>query len=92
MSDKVDLIITGGVGVDDNILWHYEMSGVFSVKSGYRLLRGSSLVPSCSGLCSSISWWKWFWKLNVPSKIKIFLWKACNNWFPTRVNLASHGM
>ena len=37
-------------------------------------------------------WWKYLWRLNVPSKIKLFLWKSCKNWIPTPVNLLKHGM
>ncbi|KAK3204344.1 hypothetical protein Dsin_018390 [Dipteronia sinensis] len=31
----------------------------------------------------SFSWWKSLWKLQIPSKIKLFLWKAYNNMLPT---------
>ncbi|KAK0587875.1 hypothetical protein LWI29_030314 [Acer saccharum] len=78
--------------LDDSILWHYEVLGSFSVKSSYRLVRYSTMASCSSGLSQLVSWWKWFWKISLLPKLKIFVWKACNNWFPTRVNLVSHGM
>ncbi|KAL5559711.1 hypothetical protein UlMin_035922 [Ulmus minor] len=33
-----------------------------------------------------------FWKLQIPAKIRIFVWKAYNDWIPTAVNLANHGV
>ncbi|KAK2659019.1 hypothetical protein Ddye_005552 [Dipteronia dyeriana] len=73
----------------DSIMWHYDMMGTYSVRSGYHL--GSVLAsnPGTSGLNSLESWWKYFWRLKIPSKVKIFLWKACNNWIPSNKNLAS---
>ncbi|KAK2662222.1 hypothetical protein Ddye_000796 [Dipteronia dyeriana] len=47
---------------------------------------------SSSGLVSSISWWKFLWWLNVPSKVKLFIWRACHNWIPSLVNLAKRGV
>ncbi|XP_012845754.1 PREDICTED: uncharacterized protein LOC105965730 [Erythranthe guttata] len=31
--------------------------------------------------------WKWLWGLNLPSKVKLFLWMACKNLLPTCVHL-----
>jgi hypothetical protein len=31
--------------------------------------------------------WKAVWSLNVTNPVKIFIWHACNNLLPTRVNL-----
>ena len=31
--------------------------------------------------------WSGIWKLKVPGKIKHFLWRACTNSLPTKVNL-----
>ncbi|KAK2645797.1 hypothetical protein Ddye_020992 [Dipteronia dyeriana] len=78
--------------IQDSLLWHFDKSGNYSVQSGYKLALAKDLNPSCSGLNSSVSWWKFLWHLRLPSKIKIFLWKACNDWIPTYVNLVAHGM
>ena len=45
-----------------------------------------------SGLSLAESWWKFLWRLNLPLKVKLFMWKACHNWIPTHVNLANHGV
>lgn len=31
--------------------------------------------------------WKVFWSLNIPGVVKMFLWKALNNYLPTKMNL-----
>ncbi|KAK3185204.1 hypothetical protein Dsin_032490 [Dipteronia sinensis] len=76
----------------DSLLWHYDKSVTYSVKSGYWLAKNMDSNPSCSSLNPSVSWWKFLWPLSLPTKIKIFIWKACNNWIPTNVNLDVHGV
>ncbi|KAK3221525.1 hypothetical protein Dsin_008550 [Dipteronia sinensis] len=91
-SDDVLAIISipiGSNGRMDSLIWHYDVSGVFTVKSGYHLAR--NLLPqaghSNSGSNPCNDWWKALWQLNLPLKIKIFIWKACYNWIPTMSNL-----
>ena len=31
--------------------------------------------------------WRKLWQLNVPPKVRMFLWRACSNVLPTRENL-----
>ncbi|KAK4850558.1 hypothetical protein QYF36_007797 [Acer negundo] len=48
------------------------------------------VMQACSSnLVSNVStnWWWKLWKLNIPQKIKIFIWKGCYDWIPTRFNL-----
>jgi ribonuclease HI len=70
---------------DDFFAWHYERSGIFSVKSAYRLAynlnhgirwnAGGSTRPD-----NSRNLWKPIWSANVPGKVKIFGWRAaCDN-------------
>ncbi|KAL5555878.1 hypothetical protein UlMin_038114 [Ulmus minor] len=47
---------------------------------------------SSSSSSNHIPWWKQFWRLQIPAKIRIFVWKAYNDWIPTAVNLANHGV
>ncbi|KAL5556985.1 hypothetical protein UlMin_039221 [Ulmus minor] len=77
--------------IPDSLLWHYDKSGHYTVRSGYWLATTSKSVPS-SSTSSHTSWWKRFWRLRIPSKIRIFLWKAYHNWVPSLVNLAKHGV
>ncbi|KAK0583899.1 hypothetical protein LWI29_004741 [Acer saccharum] len=46
-------------------------------------------VSNSNYFSSSYSlWWKSLWKLNLPTKIKLFVWRACNNLLPTNEMLA----
>ncbi|KAL5575992.1 hypothetical protein UlMin_017691 [Ulmus minor] len=77
--------------IPDSFLWHYDKSGHYTVRSGYWLATKRKSVPS-SFTSSHTSWWKRFWRLRSPPKIRIFLWKAYYNWIPSLVNLAKHGV
>ncbi|KAK4841625.1 hypothetical protein QYF36_007708 [Acer negundo] len=71
----------------DSIMWHYEKWGSFSVKSGYNFGCNVWSNPSSSGLNPTVSWWKFLWRMQIPSKVKLFIWHACNNWIPSWYNL-----
>jgi hypothetical protein len=69
--------------------WHFEKTGVFSVRSCYRILASTKRVredwlderPSSSGIDSKA--WSKLWKLPVPSKVRIFLWRLAQLSLPT---------
>ena len=73
----------------DSLVWPAERSGKFSVKSGYKCLCEDLLVrehdPRTVGAAKGF--WKKVWSLNVPGKIKHFLWRSCTNSLPTKENL-----
>ncbi|KAL5537570.1 hypothetical protein UlMin_045558 [Ulmus minor] len=77
--------------IPDTLLWHYDKSGHYTVRSGYWLATKCRSV-SLSSTLNPNSWWKRFWRLRIPSKIRVFLWKAYHNWIPSSVNLAKHGV
>ncbi|KAK1591233.1 hypothetical protein Q3G72_004378 [Acer saccharum] len=59
------------------MIWKFDKRGLFSVKSAYRValaIVNPKLPSSSTGPCP---WWKRLWKLNLPSKVRIFCWKAC---------------
>ncbi|KAK3206742.1 hypothetical protein Dsin_020788 [Dipteronia sinensis] len=76
----------------DDIIWHYEENGQFSVKSSYWIGRGLMNNEGSSNPGPMISWWQSFWKTRIPIKIKIFVWKACHDWISTMVNIACRGV
>ena len=44
-------------------------------------------LPSSSNTNEVKSFWKSIWRLKVPDKAKVFLWRTCSNALPTKVNL-----
>jgi hypothetical protein len=36
--------------------------------------------------------WKTIWALNVPNAVKMFMWKACNDLLPKKMNLLHRGV
>lgn len=54
---------------DDVVLWKFEKSGKFSVKSLYNALTSDDSGPFHKNI----------WKGKVPQKIKIFIWLLTNN-------------
>jgi hypothetical protein len=72
--------------------WHYEKSGMFTVRSAYRMLvhtreRRSNWLEHAAGRsntredaeeCAAL------WKVQVPSKVQIFLWRLARQSIPTQ--------
>ncbi|XP_024043202.1 uncharacterized protein LOC127899387 [Citrus sinensis] len=72
---------------EDEVIWHYDKRGKYIVKSGYQVALKLKFPnsPTCSN--SSSSNWNIIWKLTLPAKIKIFIWRAVKNLLPTAENL-----
>jgi ribonuclease HI len=75
---------------EDKLIWRCSANGDFSVRSAYHL--GMELQESEGGQCSYTGreedFWKVVWALEIPNVTKLFIWRACNELLPTRVNLA----
>ena len=69
----------------DVLVWPFTPSGNYSVKSGYRFLFENSTQPQRTEQDSGL--WKKIWSLEVPSKIKNFVWRACREVLPVKANL-----
>ncbi|XP_021612307.1 uncharacterized protein LOC110614922 [Manihot esculenta] len=72
------------------LVWHFNSSGIFSVKSTYYLLKQDQLREKSSRnpsqfVTHSDVVWKSTWKLEVPPKVRNFLWRAANNSLATKV-------
>ncbi|XP_060964627.1 uncharacterized protein LOC133033648 [Cannabis sativa] len=71
---------------NDQWFWLQESSGVFSVRSAYRLQHeahnnGTLAVPT--------DVWRKLWSIKVPPKVLNFLWRACANCLPTKFLLTT---
>ncbi|CAL1372514.1 unnamed protein product [Linum trigynum] len=78
----------------DDIIWHYEANGLFSVKSAYHLAFSHLRpVPRKTGVSVIDSvLWKWVWTRKLPPKLLFFLWQCLQRVLPTREALATSGM
>ncbi|KAL5762390.1 hypothetical protein ACOSP7_018654 [Xanthoceras sorbifolium] len=61
----------------DSLVWHFNKNGEYSVKSGYRVAAQEKLSNKGSSSCLDSKWWLALWNLNIPPKIKIFIWRVC---------------
>ncbi|KAM1949581.1 hypothetical protein ACFX15_009620 [Malus domestica] len=76
----------------DHLLWHHERHGRFTVRSAYHVAR-NWLQPTNCGASSSngdgAKVWAKVWNAQVPTKVKICVWRLANELVPTRANLVA---
>lgn len=88
------------VGCCDILVWPYNVNGDHSVKFGYEvavsLMENDALGKKGRGMPSeckkNTQVWNTIWKLKVPNKIKIFVWRCCNHALAVRRNLQRWNM
>ena len=71
---------------NDLPIWPYTRDGVFSIKSGYRLLMEQDepeLFDTANGGVNS-NVWKAIWHMRVPNRVKSLVWRAGTNSLPTQ--------
>lgn len=91
--DCVKILTTpiGAITSEDRVIWHYAKNGQFSVKSAYQIYfeERCCTADSSEGAGSGVQSVKWshIWGLNIPPKVKVFLWMACRNIIPHSVEL-----
>uniref|UniRef100_A0A7N2LQW7 Reverse transcriptase zinc-binding domain-containing protein n=1 Tax=Quercus lobata TaxID=97700 RepID=A0A7N2LQW7_QUELO len=81
--------IGDGNSIEDTLVWIKNKEKTFTVKTAYRValrLKSGALAEYSSAQEHGITWRK-IWKLNVPPKVRTFLWRACSNCLPTRDSL-----
>ncbi|KAM0910182.1 hypothetical protein ACQ4PT_014329 [Festuca glaucescens] len=79
---------------EDYYAWLFEESGVFTVKSAYKLhvrLRDGSMQSSSNPELTE-KFWKDVWKLECTPKIKQFIWRLSHNSLPLKKNLERRGV
>jgi hypothetical protein len=80
---------------EDILAWQPEKSGIFSVRSAYKLafneLPEQCLFPATSSRADgSNPCWLKIWSAKVPPKVKIFAWKAASEALPYKLKRGMH--
>ncbi|GMY17900.1 putative ribonuclease h protein [Fagus crenata] len=88
--DKIKQISLRDTRGPDSFSWKLNSIGVFTVKTAYNLV----VSPEVRGVEGENSnrtqhrqFWRVLWKLKIPHKVKIHLWRAYLNVLPTRLSL-----
>ncbi|KAA3479975.1 reverse transcriptase [Gossypium australe] len=74
---------------EDLMVWKYEGSGDYTIKSGYRVLFSEhiqNIIDTSPDGVDYTEFYKSLWALHIPAKIKIY--RLFNNFLPHRCNLA----
>ena len=73
----------------DTLVWIENEAQKFSVKTAYRVALRSNTQSWAehSSAREDAPTWNKVWDLKVPSKVRMFLWRAVSNYLPTRDKL-----
>lgn len=63
----------------DKLIWDCEKNGMYSVKSAYGMMQ---LVGEGSNAQLIKDLWKSIWKMQIPLKVEVLAWRACNEGLP----------
>ncbi|XP_042942776.1 uncharacterized protein LOC122276958 [Carya illinoinensis] len=90
-ADQICCIPLSRKEVEDKPIWGPLNKGLFSVKSAYFLEkeRSSRWQGESSKGFEADDQWKHIWSMNLPSKMKLFMWKVGNNLLATKSNLVA---
>lgn len=75
--------------VQDLLVWSHSLDGKYSAKSGYKFWQQH--FSKCKEIQESKGWGR-LWKIQVPQKVKMFLWRVCRNNVPVRIILRGRGV
>ena len=62
------------------------------MKSGYLVGLDVRRIVSSSGQSGVGGWWRKLWNLQIPNKVKIFIWRVWHNIIPVLTNLSKRGI
>lgn len=84
-SEAIANICLSPIKRDDLLVWYYDSKGEYTVRSGYHIATkiDSADYPSGSSSDRNKNFWRMLWSLDLPKKIKIFLWRSSHRAIPT---------
>jgi hypothetical protein len=85
-AESIKQIPLVGVNKLNRLIWAQSPNGCFSVQSAYHMLVEESRKGAQGASSSSTqrwsSFWNKLWSIQVPQKIRLFMWKTCSNILP----------
>lgn len=57
----------------DRLIWHFEKSGIYKVRTGYKLMAKAGRGEGGGIVAHLAPWWSAVLKLNMVPKVRIFL-------------------
>ncbi|KAL0345931.1 UNVERIFIED_CONTAM: hypothetical protein Sradi_4424400 [Sesamum radiatum] len=78
-----------GADSNDEMVWHIEKNGPFTVCGAYQVTCDMMEEGTCSPLGQS---WEFIWRLKALQKVVLFAWRCAWNALPTNVNLQRRGI
>ncbi len=85
-AESIKQILLVGVNKPDRLIWAQSPNGCFSIQSTYHMLVEESRKGAQGASSSSTqrwnSFWNKLWSIQVPQKIRLFMWKTCSNILP----------
>jgi ribonuclease HI len=81
-------------GFEDFIAWSFSKHGMYTVRSAYHLqwryqFGSTGRLLTSPGVSATNPVWKTVWKLKLPSKIKIFIWRSLHGILPVKSTLVN---
>jgi hypothetical protein len=78
---------------NDNLIWHWERDGNFSVRSAHHMIKEAETMntPEASSANNHLIW-RAIWKLKTPQKIKKIIWRLARDILRTRGRLQRKGL
>lgn len=76
--------------INDQLMWKPASDGHYTVSKGYQLLlHRHEALSSSTNIISSLDW-HWLWKIDLPPKFIIFLWRPVHSAIPAAAVLRQH--
>ena len=86
---RINSIPVSKLGAPDVLVWHFDNKSVYIVESGYKLLCNNKETSEGSNKRIFDGCWSKIWRIKVPTKIQIFLWRIMHDILLVKVNMAN---
>jgi len=73
----------------DTLIWKEDKSGVYTIKTGYRLCMEKIMNIAKHFVPGE---WKRIWGIKSPPKVRNLIWRICRDCLPTRKKLQERGV